>query len=171
VCDNRISMMYIIPIIWAKDRFALSRGHYHWRHEPVFYAVRKGQNARWAGGRRKDTVWRISGLGPADAQLVLAHLEENGGETTLWEIPVSVEDDSTGHSTQKPVECMRRPLLNNSRKGDAVYDPFVGSGSTVIAAETTGRQCYAMELSPQFCDVVVARWETFTGYSAKRGRR
>jgi len=137
----------------------------------VFYAVRKGQNARWAGGRRKDTVWRISGLGPADAQLVLAHLEENGGETTLWEIPVSVKDDSTGHSTQKPVECMRRPLLNNSRKGDAVYDPFVGSGSTVIAAETTGRQCYAMELSPQFCDVVVARWETFTGYSAKRGRR
>ena len=68
--------------------------------------------------------------------------------------------------TQKPVECMRRPILNNSASGAAIYEPFSGSGTTIIAAETNGRACSAMELDPRYCDVAVERWQRFTGRQA-----
>jgi DNA modification methylase len=87
-------------------------------------------------------------------------------QTTLWEIAHSKSD--TGHGTQKPVECMRRPLLNNSERGDLVYDPFLGSGTTIIAAETTSRRVRGLELEPAYCDVIVQRWEQFTGGKARR---
>jgi DNA modification methylase len=125
-------------IIWAKDRFALSRGDYHWQHEPCWYAVRKGARGRWHGDR---------------------------SQTTLWQIPAR-EDSGHGHGTQKPVECMRRPIENNSAAGDAVYDPFVGSGTTIIAAEMTGRACRALEINPAYVDVAVLRWQAFTGEQA-----
>ena len=108
-------------IIWAKDRFALSRGHYHWQHEPCWYAVRG--TAHWKGDR---------------------------SQSTLWSIP-SREDRGHGHGTQKPVECMRRPMLNNSSPGQAVYEPFCGSGTTIIAAETTGAICHAHRDQPRLC--------------------
>ena len=76
------------------------------------------------------------------------------------------ENAATVHCTQKPVECMRRPMLNNSAPGDAVYEPFCGSGSTIVAAETTGRVCLAMELDPRYVDVAVRRWRAFTGRAA-----
>ena len=71
-------------------------------------------------------------------------------------------------STQKPVECMKRPIENNSSPGQAIYEPFSGSGTTIIAGEMTGRYVYAMELSPAYCDVAVNRWQDFTGKKAKR---
>jgi DNA modification methylase len=74
--------------------------------------------------------------------------------------------NETGHSTQKPVECMRRPIENNSSPGQAVYEPFSGSGTTIIAAEMTGRACHAIELDPNYCDVAVRRWQDFTGSTA-----
>lgn len=123
-------------IIWAKDNFAISRGHYHWQHEPCWYAV-KG-NGHWSGSR---------------------------SQTTLWKIPKPQKSD-TGHSTQKPIECMKRPIENNSSPGQAVYEPFSGSGTTIIAAEMTGRCCHAIELSPQYVDVAVRRWQAFTGKDA-----
>jgi len=101
-------------IIWAKERHVLSRGHYHWQHEPCWYAVRAGGTGHWSGDRT---------------------------QSTLWQIPSRDQDAATVHGTQKPVECMRRPILNNSSPGQAVYEPFCGSGSTLIAAETTGRAC------------------------------
>ena len=153
-------------IIWTKDRFVLSRGNYHWRHETAWYAVRKGATAGWRGGRKQDTVWRIEGLGKGLAARVLEVLEENGVESTVWEIPMTVDDGATGHGTQKPVECMRRPIENNSEPGHAVYEPFSGSGTTIIAAEMTGRSCHAIELSPGYVDVAVARWQAFTGKQA-----
>ena len=70
------------------------------------------------------------------------------------------------HGTQKPVEVMRRPMVNNSEPGQAIYEPFCGSGSTIIAAETAGRACLAMEISPDYCDVAVLRWQAFTGEPA-----
>ncbi len=123
-------------IIWAKDRFALSRGNYHWQHEPCWYAARN--NAHWSGDRSQSTLWQIK----------------------------SREDDGHGHGTQKPVECMRRPMLNNSNPGQVVYDPFLGSGTSIIAAETTGRLCYGLEINPAYCDIIVQRWQEFTGKSA-----
>lgn len=125
-------------IIWNKNVFAIGRGDYHWKHEPCWYAVRKGEKARWNGSRKETTVWDID----------------------------KPQKSETGHSTQKPVECMRRPILNNSKHGDVVYDPFLGSGTTVIAAETEGRACYGMELNPAYVDVIVKRWQEFTKKTA-----
>lgn len=125
-------------VIWAKDRFTLGRGHYHWQHEPAWYVVRKGATGHWFGGRSQTTVWSIKAR----------------------------EDDGHGHGTQKPVECMKRPIENNSSVGQAVYEPFSGSGTTVIAAEMTGRACHAIELNPAYVDVCVKRWQDFTGKQA-----
>lgn len=126
-------------IIWAKQQFAIGRGDYHWKHEPCWYAVRKGKPGHWAGDRKQTTVWEID----------------------------KPQKSETGHSTQKPIECMRRPIENNSKPGDAVYEPFSGSGTTIIAAEMTGRICHALELSPEYCDVAVKRWQDFTKKKAR----
>jgi DNA modification methylase len=134
-------------IIWLKQHFAISRGAYHWRHEPCWYAVRKGRSGRWLGDRKQTTVWEVANLNPF------------GGER-------AEENEVTGHGTQKPVEIMRRPLLNHTRLGEACYDPFLGSGSTLIAAETSGRSCYGMEIDPRYVDVAVLRWQQFTGKQA-----
>lgn len=125
-------------IIWSKDRFALSRGDYHWQHEPCWYAVRDKATGHWAGDRKQATLWVIKAR----------------------------EDGGVGHGTQKPVECMKRPMENNSSPGQAVYEPFSGSGTTIIAGEMTGRSVYAMELSPEYVDVGVKRWQEFTGEAA-----
>jgi DNA modification methylase len=127
-------------IVWVKPRFVLGRGDYHWQHEPCFYAVRKGATGHWQGARDQSTVWQIAAVGE--------------------------EDEATIHGTQKPVECMRRPIVNNSARGDLVYEPFAGSGATIIAAETIGRICLAMEIDPRYCDVIVERWQRFTGGKA-----
>ena len=124
-------------IIWDKTRLVIGRGDYHWQHEPAWYAVRKGKTGHWSGDRKQTTVWGIS------------HSKSE-----------------TGHGTQKPVECMRRPIENNSSPGQAVYEPFSGSGTTIIAAEMTGRACYAAELAPAYVDVAVQRWEAVTGEEA-----
>lgn len=125
-------------IIWAKSNFAIGRGHYHPKHESCWYAVRKGKTGHWCGDRKQTTVWDIA----------------------------KPQKSETGHSTQKPVECMKRPIENNSSPGQAVYDPFLGSGTTVIAAEIAGRVCYGMELSPAYVDAIVGRWQQHTGKEA-----
>ena len=130
-------------IIWSKSHFILSRGDYHWHHEPCWYAVKKGKTGHYCGDRSQTTIWEIAGLNPA-------------GRTR------DVADVKSVHGTQKPVECMRRPILNNSSPGQAVYDPFAGSGSTLIACELTGRSCYTIELNPAYVDLVVRRWQTIT---------
>ena len=134
-------------IIWRKSHFVLSRGDYHWQHEPCWYAVRRGKKSHWQGDRTQASVWDIAGMNPAGM---------NRGEGNA----------KSAHGTQKPVECMQRPIENNSKRGDAVYEPFSGSGTTIIAAEITGRRCYAIELSPPYVDIAVKRWEAYTGRSA-----
>jgi hypothetical protein len=104
-----------------------------------WYAVKKSGKGHWAGDRK---------------------------QTTLWHIANKDQDEKTVHGTQKPVECMRRPILNNSNPGQAVYEPFMGSGTTLIAAESTGRVCLGIELNPAYVDVAVERWQKFTGQEA-----
>src|SRR5262245_58247742 len=87
-------------------------------------------------------------------------------QTTLWTIPSGNQDSETPHSTQKPVECMRRPMQNNSSPGQAIYDPFLGSGTTLVAAETIGRVCLGMELEGRYVDTAIRRWQAFTGKEA-----
>lgn len=116
-------------IIWAKPVFAISRGHYHWQHEPCWYAFRKGETADWIGDHSQTTLWTIN------------------------------RDDSAegGHSTQKPLECMARPIRNH--EGD-VYEPFAGSGTTLVACQNLGRKCYAIEISENYCAVILERMQT-----------
>lgn len=123
-------------IVWAKSQLVMSRGHYHPQHESCWYAARG--TANWAGGHKQSTLWQID----------------------------KPRKSETGHSTQKPVECMKRPIENNSSPGQAVYEPFSGSGTTIIAGEMTGRSIYAIELSPAYVDVAVKRWQDFTGKAA-----
>lgn len=132
-------------IIWAKNNIVIGRGDYHWQHEPCWYAVREKKTGHWSGDRKQTTLWQIA----------------------------KPQKSETGHSTQKPVECMKRPIENNSSPGHAIYEPFSGSGTTIIACEMTARGCMAIELNPAYVDVAVKRWQAFTGKSAtleKNGR-
>lgn len=131
-------------IIWAKPSLVMGRGAYHWQHEPAWYAIRKGASADWLGGRKQSTIWDIQPV----------HRTQG-----------TSDDAITDHSTQKPVELLSRPILNH--RGD-VYDPFVGSGTTIIAAEQLGRRCYAMEIDPRYVAVAIKRWEDFTGRTSER---
>lgn len=124
-----------MQIIWGKSHFPIGRGDYHVKHEPCWYAVRKGKTGHWNGDRT---------------------------QTTLWEIDKPVKSE-TGHSTQKPLECMAKPVENNSKPGDFVYEPFSGSGTTIIACENLGRKCRAIEISPAYTAVAIQRWADHTG--------
>ena len=159
-------------IVWAKNQLVISRGNYHQQHEPCWYAVKKGRTAHWNGSRKKSTLWRdIDDVLRDGEDVFVRRLDAkivgvvSGDMSTLWEIAKPLKSE-TGHSTQKPVECMRRPILNNSKRGDFVYEPFSGSGTTIIAAEQTGRKCLAVELNPVYVDVAVRRWENFSGKKA-----
>jgi site-specific DNA-methyltransferase (adenine-specific) len=132
-------------ILWAKQHFVISRGDYHNQHEPLWYAVKKGKNHNWQGKRDQSTLWQIANnnaFGNSD------------------------KEQTYGHGTQKPLECMLRPILNNSAPGEAIYDPFGGSGTTLTACEKSDRICYMMELSPGYVDVIIQRWEQTTGKKA-----
>lgn len=117
-------------IVWAKSQLVVSRGHYHWQHEPCWYAVRKGCRSGWRGDRK---------------------------QSTLWQIDTVTGDERSRHGTQKPVELFVRPIMNHTVKGDAVYDPFLGSGTAIVAAEQIGRVCYGIELDPRYVAVALER--------------
>lgn len=126
-------------IIWAKDRFVLGRAPYQRGYEPIWFGWREGAKAYWCGDRDQSDVWNITRPG-----------------------------DSPLHPTMKPLELVERALGNSSKAGDLVLDLFLGSGSTLIAAERTGRVCYGLELDGKYVDVAVARWEAFTGGKAEK---
>lgn len=144
------SFEIISQIIWKKQHFCLSRGDYHWHHEPCWYAVKKDRPHNWQGARDQSTIWEISNMNAFGAK------KEESGE------------ERTAHSTQKPIECMARPIRNNTAEGEGVYDPFLGSGTTLIACEKLNRICYGLEIDPGYCDIIVDRWCKLTGKKAKR---
>lgn len=129
-------------IIWLKNEHIISRGHYHWRHEPCIYAVMKGATASWQGDHKQNTVWEIN------ARLSEA---QNKEEDKFY----------SGHGTQKPVEIYTRAYTNHLIAGDIAYDPFAGSGSCFIAAEKMGAIQYGMELSPEYAGSILERLSLF----------
>jgi DNA modification methylase len=143
----RIGFLYPQQIIWNKGRAVLTRNLYWFSHEPCWFVRKK--KAPWYG--------------------------KAGENTTVWDSPSpkfimggskAIGDEKQDHATQKPVDLMRRPILNHTKRGEAVYDGFLGSGTTLIAAEMTGRVCYGIELDPKFADVIVQRWQGFTNQQA-----
>lgn len=147
-------------IVWNKDAFVMGRADYHWKHEPILlgelepeeepdaehepilYGWQDGDTHSFYGGRKQSTVWDI----PRPKR-------------------------NAEHPTMKPVELITRAILNSSKKDDIVLDLFAGSGSTLIASEKTGRVAYLMELDPKFVDVIIKRYEQFTGQKAIKSSR
>jgi DNA modification methylase len=142
---RRLGFQVRQQIIWDKGLFALSRQHYHWQHEPCWYATRKAAVVPWYGARNQSTVWQ------APSPKMVAAAGRAAG------------DGKVDHVTQKPVLLFTRPIENHLRRGELVYDPFAGSGTSVIAAEATGRRCLAMELDPRCCDLIRRRYQEFVG--------
>ena len=140
----RIGFLHHQQIVWDKTRTVLTRTHYWFQHEPAWYVRKK--NAPWYG--------------------------KAGENSTIWSVPSpkfimgGSKETKCDHPTQKPIELMRRPILNHTKRGELVIDPFLGSGTTMMAAEITERTCYGMELDPKFVDVIVKRWEDFTNKTA-----
>jgi DNA modification methylase len=140
----RIGFLYPQQIIWNKGRMVLTRTHYWYQHEPCWYVRKK--NAPWYG--------------------------KAGENSTVWDSPSpkfimgGSDEEKCDHPTQKPVELVRRPILNHTKRGELVYDPFLGSGTTLAAAEITERVCHGLELDPKYVDVAVQRWQALSGKSA-----
>jgi hypothetical protein len=140
----RIGFLYPQQIIWNKGRVVLTRTHYWYQHEPCWYVRKK--NAPWYG--------------------------KPGENSTVWDAPSpkfimgGSGEEKFDHPTQKAVELMRRPILNHTKRGEVVYDAFLGSGTTLAAAETTGRVCYGLEIDPKYTDVIIKRWQSLTGKQA-----
>ena len=160
-------------LIWNKPTAGLGMGDYRWKHEPFFYANKKGQKVQFYGDRTHSTVWDFQ---KSEEELVRwakkqKRLEQSGG-MSIW----SMKRDSVQeyvHPTQKPVELITYALKNNTKAGDIVMDLFLGSGSTMIAADKTGRVCYGMDLDPRYVDVAIKRWMQFTDTQEiiKNGRK
>jgi DNA modification methylase len=140
----RIGFTYPQQIIWNKGRTVLTRTHYWYQHEPCWY-VRKPKAPWYGKAGENSTVWDS-----ASPKFIM------GGS----------DEQKFDHPTQKPVELMRRPILNHTKRGELVYEPFLGSGTTLAAAEFTERVCCGMELDPKYCDVIVQRWQDLSGKKA-----
>jgi DNA modification methylase len=140
----RIGFQNPQQIVWNKGRAVLTRTHYWYQHEPCYYLRKK--NAPWFG--------------------------KPGENSTVWDSPSpkfilgGSDETKYDHPTQKPIELMRKPILNHLRRGELVYDPFLGSGTTLAAAEVTGRVCCGMEIDPKYVDVAVMRWQSLSGKEA-----
>lgn len=124
-------------IIWAKDRFVLGRADYQREYEPIWFGWREGVAHHWCGDRNQGDVWKIARPSANEA-----------------------------HPTMKPLPLVEKAIENSSKPGDLVLDVFLGSGSTLIAAERTGRVCFGMEIDEHYASVMIARWEAFTGEKA-----
>jgi DNA modification methylase len=140
---KRLSILDHQQVIWVKPTSVFGSVFYHFRHEPCMLGWRQGSKPHHDGSHEFNSVWEID-----------------------WEGRARVVGNE--HPTQKPVEIFARPIRKHTQRGDIVYEPFSGSGSQLIAAEQTGRRCYAMELEPRFVEVAVRRWEKFSGKTAQR---
>jgi DNA modification methylase len=140
----RIGFVHHQQIIWNKGRAVLTRTPYWFAHEPCWFVRKK--NAPWYGKPGENsTIWES-----ASPKFIMGRSGEKKFD----------------HPTQKPIELMRRPILNHTRRGELVYEPFLGSGTTLAAAEITERICYGIELDPKYCDVVIQRWQELSGKQA-----
>lgn len=129
-------------IIWSKPVLVFGRGHYHWKHELCFMGWVKGHEPPDYSEHKDVTVWEVPGVQLKDRR-------------------------DFRHSTPKPVELFRRPILKHLRRGEIAYEPFAGSGPQLIAAQLTERRCFGIEIEPRYCDVIVNRWENLTGKKAE----
>jgi len=144
---RRIGFEIASQVIWDKGLFAMSRRWYHWGHEACWVVREPCVANLFLGSRDQSNVWRA----PSPKMIM-------GGS----------DEEKFHHPAQKPVLLSEIPIRNHLRAGDLVYDPFVGSGTTFVAAETLGRRCYGLEIDPRYCQVAVERWQGLAGRTAER---
>lgn len=162
-------------LIWRKNALVLGRSDYQWRHEPILYGWKPGAAHRWFGGRAQTTVHEfgdapfiVSEDGSVQIEIGETVLRISGADLKVEELVGSVVTAekprrSVDHPTMKPVELILPMVKNSSRRGDLVLDLFGGSGSTLIACQKSGRKARLMEFDPGYCDVIVRRWQEWTG--------
>jgi DNA modification methylase len=171
-------------LVWVKNSIVMGRQDYQWQHEPILYGWKPGAKHVWSADRKQSTVIRPEDIVSVEQDGDGYLLSMNAGCDSIrirvpaYEVVARTDDSSVllvdkprrsdKHPTMKPIRLCSRAIRNSSCQGDLVADFFGGSGSTLIAAEQLGRACYTMELDPRFCDVIVERWEKFTGGSAVR---
>lgn len=156
-------------LIWNKNTFVLGRQDYQWKHEPCLYGWKDGAAHYFVDDRTQSTVFEDKGndidhMKKEEMKALLKEIFEEKISTTVLE-----EDKpsrSAEHPTMKPIKLLARQIKNSSRKGENVLDIFGGSGSTLITCEQLGRHCFTVELDPKYCDVIIKRWEDFTGQQA-----
>lgn len=165
-------------LIWRKNHFVMGRADYHFIHEPILYGWKADGSHRFYGGRKKSSIqdlnyYPLVRISDSEWQLsigddVLRLVGENISAELISSSVLTVKKPliSEKHPTMKPVELFERFIRNSSRRGETVLDTFAGSGTTVIACHITKRSCCAMELDPKFTDVIVKRWQDFTGMEA-----
>jgi DNA modification methylase len=167
-------------LIWKKDALVLGRSDYQWIHEPILYGWKPGAKHRWHGGRKNTTITELGAGSPFTAlpdgrwQVTIGNqmFIVDALATVEQLVPSLLEEPrpkrSTEHPTMKPVELVERMLINSSRAGDIVVDPFGGAGSTLVAAERLNMSARLMELDPHYADVIIRRWQALSGRSAVR---
>jgi site-specific DNA-methyltransferase (adenine-specific) len=159
-------------LIWVKNAFVLSRQDYHWQHEPILYGWKPGAGHRWNGDNTASTVIDddvdVRKLDKRELVTLVRQLQNERRTTVIREDRPTSADL---HPTMKPVRLVGRQIANSSRRGELVYEPFGGSGTTLIACENLGRRAAAIELMPGYCDVIVDRWKRHTGREAELERR
>lgn len=159
-------------LIWVKNSLVLGRQDYQWQHEPCLYGWKEGAAHFWCGDRSQTTTFEDAksiDVNKLKKNELIKYCQElisqiSSQNTTIIRETKTTQNDM--HPTMKPVKLIGRLMQNSSVKSELVLDTFLGSGTTLIAAEQLGRVCYGMELSPQYCDVIVKRWETLTGKKA-----
>lgn len=158
-------------LIWVKNGLVLGRQDYQWRHEPCLYGWKDGASHYFIEDRNQSTVFENAGVDYRKLKkdellkLVLELARPDTPGTVIYEDKPTRNDL---HPTMKPVKLMGRLIKNSTRQGESVLDLFGGSGSTLIAAEQLNRKCFMMEYAPQYCDVILARWEKLTGQRADK---
>lgn len=152
-------------IIWIKNHFTIGRANYQRQYEPILYGWFEGTSHYWSGVRNLGDIYGRESITIAEDGTPLVRVEACGIESDIWEFPRP--NKSKEHPTMKPIGLCARGIRNSSVPGALVLEAFGGSGSTLMAAEQTSRICHAMELDPKYCDVIINRWEQFTGGKAE----
>ena len=158
-------------LIWNKNTIILGRQDYQWKHEPCLYGWKDGAAHYFVDDRTQATVLEDKGLDidhmkKEEMKALLHELLEEKISTTVIEENKPARSEE--HPTMKPLKLLARQIKNSSRPGENVLDIFGGSGSTLIACEQLGRHCFMVELDPRYCDVIIKRWEDFTGQQAEK---
>ena len=144
---QRIGFEIVSQIIWDKGLFAIGRSWYHWAHEPCWVARKPTSKLKFRGPRDQGTIWRV----PSPKMIMSGSTEAK-----------------FDHPTQKPLALFETPIANHLKAGDAIYDPFLGSGTALMAAERAGVRCFGCEIDPLYVEVILRRFERFAGVTPER---